>query len=97
MKTTKILILLLLLPILTYGKDILKGYICDSQKQPLIGAAVRWENAKTGVITNDEGYFEIEGTPHKDHMLAISYIRIRWCIYTISMRYKTSHWKKTQN
>lgn len=74
MKTTKILILLLLLPILTYGKDILKGYICDSQKQPLIGAAVRWENAKTGVITNDEGYFEIEGTPHKDHMLAISYV-----------------------
>lgn len=74
MKTTKILILLLLLPILTYGKDILKGYVLDSQKEPLIGAAVRWENAKTGVITNDEGYFEIEGTPHKDHMLAISYV-----------------------
>lgn len=74
MKTTKILILLLLLPILVFGKDVLKGYVLDGQKQPLIGAAVRWEKAKTGVVTNDEGYFEISGTPGKDHMLAISYV-----------------------
>lgn len=74
MKTTKIFIILFLLPLLTYGKDILKGYVFDSQKQPLIGAAVRWENAKTGVITNEQGYFEISGTPDKDHMLTISYV-----------------------
>jgi len=74
MKTTKILILLLLFPIFTFGKDILKGYVTDNEKQPLIGAAVRWENAKTGVVTNEQGYFEIAGTPNKDHMLAISYV-----------------------
>ncbi len=74
MKTIKTLILLLLLPAIVFGKDILKGYVLDVQKQPLIGASVRWENAKTGVITNEKGYFEIPGTPHKDHMLAISYV-----------------------
>lgn len=74
MKTIKIIILLLLIPVLTFGKDILKGYILDAQKQPLIGASVRWESAKTGVVTDDKGFFEIPGTPHKDHMLAISYV-----------------------
>ncbi|MBB4037097.1 hypothetical protein GGR21_003012 [Dysgonomonas hofstadii] len=74
MKTIKITILLLLIPVLTFGKDILKGYILDAQKQPLIGASVRWESAKTGVVTDDKGFFEIPGTPHKDHMLAISYV-----------------------
>lgn len=71
---TKIFILLLLFPVLTFGKDILKGYVVDDQKQPLIGASVRWENAKTGVVTNEKGYFEISGTPHKDHMLVVAYV-----------------------
>lgn len=74
MKTTKIFILLFFLPILIYGKETLKGYVFDAQKQPLIGAVVRWEDKKTGVMTNEEGYFEITGTPHQDHMLAISYV-----------------------
>lgn len=74
MKTIKIFIILLLLPILAFSKEILKGYVSDAQKQPLIGASVKWENAKTGVVTDDKGYFEIAGTPHKDHMLAISYV-----------------------
>ena len=74
MKTTKLIILLLLLPILTFGKDILKGYVSDAQQQPLIGASAKWESSKTGVVTDDKGYFEISGTLHKDHMLTISYI-----------------------
>ena len=74
MKSIKIFALLLLLPVLAFGKDILKGYVYDKDSQPLIGASVRWENAKTGVVTNEKGYFEIAGTPHKDHMLAISYV-----------------------
>lgn len=74
MKSIKIFILFIFIPVLAFGKDILKGYIYDSQNQPLIGASVRWENAKTGVVTNDKGYFEIAGTPNKDHMLAISYV-----------------------
>ncbi len=74
MKSIKIFALLLLFPALVFGKDILKGYVYDKDSQPLIGASVRWENAKTGVVTNEKGYFEIAGTPHKDHMLAISYV-----------------------
>ncbi|MDR1091155.1 MAG: TonB-dependent receptor [Prevotella sp.] len=74
MKSIKIFAILLLLPVLAFGKDILKGYVYDKDNQPLIGASVRWESAKTGVVTNENGYFEITGTPHKDHMLAISYV-----------------------
>ncbi|MDR2955674.1 MAG: TonB-dependent receptor [Prevotella sp.] len=73
MKTLKILILLLIIPLFSFSKDILKGYIFDNQKQPLIGASVRWEEAKTGVVTNEQGYFEIPATP-EDHMLVISYV-----------------------
>ncbi|MDR1883586.1 MAG: TonB-dependent receptor [Prevotella sp.] len=74
MKTIKLFIILLVLPALAFGKDILKGYVYDRRNQPLTGAAVRWENSKTGVATNDKGYFEINGTPRKDHMLAISHV-----------------------
>jgi hypothetical protein len=74
MKTLNIFIILLLLPLFAFGKDILKGYVSDAQKQPLTGASVRWENSETGVVTNEQGYFEIAGTPHKDHMLAIAYV-----------------------
>lgn len=74
MKTFKILFILLFIPLLTFSKDILKGYVSDSQDQPLIGASVKWENSNSGVITNDEGYFEISGVAGKDHMLTISYV-----------------------
>ncbi|MFV0312744.1 MAG: TonB-dependent receptor [Dysgonomonas sp.] len=74
MKTIKLFIILLLLPTLAFSKDILKGYVYDAQKQPLIGASVHWENSKTSVITDEKGYFEINGTPHKDHMLEVNYI-----------------------
>ncbi|MDU1889820.1 MAG: TonB-dependent receptor [Dysgonomonas sp.] len=74
MKTINIFILLLLVPVFASAKDILKGYITDKDKQPLIGASVRWENAKIGVITDEKGFFQISGTPHKDHMLAITYV-----------------------
>lgn len=74
MKTIKITIILFLLPTVIFAKDILKGHVYDKDNQPLIGASVQWENSKTGVITNEDGYFEIEGTPGKDHMLNISYV-----------------------
>ncbi len=74
MKTINILTILLLIPILSFAQNILKGYIYDSHKQPLIGASVKWENAKTGVVTDEKGYFRISGTPGKDHMLTISYV-----------------------
>lgn len=74
MKTFNILILLLIFPVLLFSKDILKGYVTDSEKQPLIGASVKWQNAKTGVVTDEKGYFEISGEANKDHMLTVSYV-----------------------
>lgn len=66
--------LLLFLFALTAHAEKLKGYIYASDNSPIIGAQVRWENAKSGVTSNEDGYFEINGTPHKDHMLVVSYI-----------------------
>lgn len=73
MRTIKIIIFLLLLPAIAFAKDTLKGYVYDKEKQPLVGANVQWEDAKTGVFTDENGYFEIEATP-KDHMLVVSYV-----------------------
>lgn len=74
MKTFKILFILLLFPLFSFGKDILKGYVFDNQKQPLIGAVVKWEKAEKGVVTDENGYFEISGTSGQDHMLEVSYV-----------------------
>lgn len=38
----------------------LKGKVVDSGGEPLIGAVVKWKDAKTGTITNVEGNFSIE-------------------------------------
>lgn len=74
MKSFKIIILLLLIPFTVFGKEVLKGYVHDKGKQPLIGVSVRWGDNKTGVVTDDKGLFEIEGTPDVDHMLVVSYV-----------------------
>lgn len=74
MKTIKILIILFFFPLIVLGQKTLKGYVLDVEKQPLIGATVKWQESKNGVVTDENGYFEINGTPHKDHMLTIAYI-----------------------
>ena len=33
-------------------------------KIPLVGATIRWENAKGGEITDPDGYFKIKKEPH---------------------------------
>lgn len=74
MEKFKLIILLLFIPIFTFAAQKLKGYVYASDKTPIIGAQVHWENSKKGVVTDENGYFEIDGTPHKDHMLSVSYI-----------------------
>lgn len=68
------LLLFMLFPILSFSAEKLKGYVYAPDKTPIIGAQIHWENKKTGVVSDENGYFEIEGTPHKDHMLHINYI-----------------------
>lgn len=80
MNQFKLIILLLLAPALAFGASKLKGYVYAPDKTPIIGAQVYWENAKNGVVTNEDGFFEIMGTPHKDHMLHVTYIGYDECI-----------------
>lgn len=71
---TYIFLLIFIIPCLGFSAEKLKGYVFASDKSPVIGAQVFWENKKTGVTTDENGYFEIAGTPHKDHMLHVKYI-----------------------
>lgn len=74
MKLLNILIITLFLPLATFGQSKLRGYVVDSHNKPLIGAVVGWETKQTSVGTDLNGRFEIEGTPHKDHMLVVFYV-----------------------
>lgn len=74
MKSIYFIFILFFLPSVLFGKEKLKGYVVDSQKTPLIGASLHWENSGIIVLTDENGFFEINGTPHKDHMLVASYI-----------------------
>ena len=76
MKEIKLIILLLLLSVLGAGAttSILKGYVYAADETPIIGAQIHWLNSKKSVVTNEDGYFEIKGTPHQDHMLVVTYI-----------------------
>jgi len=50
-----------------------KGYISDTNKAPVVGAYVKWENSGNVVVTDENGYFEIAGVDG-EHMLLIKYI-----------------------
>lgn len=69
-----IIFLLLLIPSVAFASDKLKGRIYGADKEPIIGAQVFWANSKNGVTSDQDGLFEISGTPHKDHMLHVTYI-----------------------
>ena len=74
MNSIKLFILLFFLPLMTIAAgNVAKGYVYDNKKQPLIGAIVRWESEKMGVVTNEKGYFEIAENAAHDHMLVVSY------------------------
>lgn len=51
----------------------LKGYVYDNQNLPIIGANIHWENDKTGVVSDENGYFEI-AKKDEQHMLCIEYV-----------------------
>lgn len=75
MKSLRILFLLLIFPLLAFASDgLVKGHVYDSKKQPLIGATVTWESDKTGVVTDENGFFQISANGAKDHMLVITYV-----------------------
>ena len=78
MKKTNILFTLLLLLVFTVQAawaqgPVLTGHVLDSGGNSLIGAQVRWKDAKSGVITDVNGQFTI-GMGDKKTTLVVSYI-----------------------
>ena len=71
LKKSLYLLLMLLIPmqIIASDKDILKGYIYDSNNEPIVGANIYWEQSKKGTTSNMEGYFEIESTNAHEHLM----------------------------
>ncbi|MDR2473366.1 MAG: TonB-dependent receptor [Tannerella sp.] len=67
------LIITLLLSAYSTAEDIVKGHVCDEDHNPLIGANVHWHETHRGVVTNEEGNFEIERRAGEKSLM-ISYI-----------------------
>lgn len=69
-------ILFIFLSASSFAAPKLKGHIFDSEKNPIIGASINWEGATRGVISDENGFFEIVKGEHQ-HMLEINYIGFR--------------------
>lgn len=67
-----LIVLLLFIPLLAFADKVIKGYIYDDNKQPIIGANVYWEGTQNGTTTNVDGYFELPCKNEKK--LVASYI-----------------------
>lgn len=55
------------------AENIIKGYLYDEKKAPIIGGNVYWEGTQKGTTTDIDGYFELKQTA-KTNNLAASYI-----------------------
>ena len=47
----------------------IRGYIFDEQKEPVIGANIYWEKSKKGVVSDANGYFEIEAGGEHEYLI----------------------------
>lgn len=73
MKFLKLLFIFLLFSVCAFGADKIKGYIFDEKKNPVIGAQVHWENSTQGVVSDEEGFFEITSR-RGENILCVEYI-----------------------
>jgi TonB-linked SusC/RagA family outer membrane protein len=55
----------------------IKGVVKDSLGKPLVGATVKILGTNAGVITNNEGAFELLNVPENGSMISISFIGFR--------------------
>ncbi|MEN9919607.1 MAG: hypothetical protein RL662_2043 [Bacteroidota bacterium] len=74
MNKLKFILLLVCIPFVAFSAEKLKGHIYASDNSPVIGAQIVWENKTNGVVSDENGYFEIDGVEGKDHMLQVNYI-----------------------
>ena len=67
-----LLFLLCLLPLGVSAQSIVKGIVTDPSGEPVIGATVKVDGSKLGVITDLDGKFSIDAAP--DATLTITYV-----------------------
>ena len=68
-----IIYLFILLPLGAISQNSTKGKILDTTNNPIIGANIYWENSTIGVISNENGVFEIKNLSN-NKTLIVSYI-----------------------
>jgi len=68
-----IIYLFILLPLGAISQNSTKGKILDTTNNPIIGANIYWENSTIGVISNENGLFEIKNLSN-NKTLIVSYI-----------------------
>jgi outer membrane receptor for ferrienterochelin and colicins len=68
-----ILLITLLFLAMQAHSQIIEGTVLSNtekgKKTPLIGATIRWENSKTGEITDPDGYFKIKKNPENQSLI----------------------------
>lgn len=67
-----LLFLLCLLPLGASAQSIVKGIVTDPSGEPVIGATVKVEGSKLGVVTDLDGKFSVDAAP--DATLTITYV-----------------------
>ncbi|MBR1541886.1 MAG: TonB-dependent receptor [Bacteroidaceae bacterium] len=70
-RTLGLVVLLCMIPIVTYAQNTIKGTVSDSQG-PIIGATVKVKGANTGAITDFDGNYTIQANPSQT--LIFSYV-----------------------
>ena len=68
----KLLLLLLFIPLVSFGQSILKGYTIDFSESPLPGAAIYNTSNKKSSISNKVGYFIINASV--GDIIKVSYV-----------------------
>ena len=67
-----LLFLLCLLPLGVSAQSIVKGIVTDPSGEPVIGATVKVDGSKLGVVTDLDGKFSVDAAP--DATLTITYV-----------------------
>ena len=68
-----ILMLLILFPFVVFSQKTIKGTILDTNKAPIFGASIYWEDSQIGTNSDENGNFEIK-TLENNKQLIISFI-----------------------
>ncbi|NQV78827.1 MAG: TonB-dependent receptor [Lutibacter sp.] len=68
-----IIYLFILLPLGAISQNNTKGKILDTSNNPIMGVNVYWEDSTIGVVSNENGLFEIKNLPN-NKTLIVSYI-----------------------